>query len=99
MRSVTCAARAAAARAQRPSARALGSPRRGAANCTATLLRLRRRLLRVRIDDSRHQRMAHHVLRAELAEGDAAHAGEDAARLDHAALLAWRQVGLRDVAG
>src|SRR5512147_1287409 len=75
---------------------ALGSPRRGTANCTTTLFF--RRVLFVGIDDARHQRVAHHVLRAELRERDAAHAVEDAARLDQAALAAAREVDLRDVA-
>jgi hypothetical protein len=42
--------------------------------------------------------VAHHVLRAELREGDAAHALEDAPRLDQPALLAAREVDLGDVA-
>src|SRR5205085_12181740 len=75
---------------------ALGTPRRGTAYCTDTLFVLR--LLVVGIDDARHQRMAHHVLRAEFGEGDAAHAGEDAPRLDQAAFLAAREVDLRDIA-
>src|SRR4051812_11909354 len=73
-----------------------GSPRRGTANWTSTLLLLR--VLFVGIDDARDQRVAHHVLRAELGEGNAAHAGEDAPRLDQAAFLAAREVDLRHVA-
>src|SRR5687767_10825770 len=73
-----------------------GTPRRGTAYWTETLFF--RRLLVVGIDDARHQRVAHHVLRAELRECDAAYLGEDAPRLDQAALLAARQVDLRDVA-
>src|SRR5438270_6372494 len=42
--------------------------------------------------------MAYHVLRGELGERDAAHRGKDAARLDQAALLAAREIDLRDVA-
>src|SRR5688572_31613796 len=82
--------------AQRRNEAALGTPRRGTAYWTRTLFFLR--VLLVGIDDARDQRMAHHVLRAELREGDAAHAVEDAPRLDQAALLAARQVDLRDVA-
>src|SRR5712692_11103893 len=84
------------ARAHLRSAAALGSPRTETANWTASLFFLR--VLGVGIDDARHQRMAHHILRAELGERDAAHAGEDPARLDQAALLAAREVDLRDVA-
>src|SRR2546422_10714687 len=86
----------AAARAHFNSAAALGSPRRGAANWTASLFFLR--LLFVGIDDAGHQRMAHHVLRAELGERDAAHAGEDPARLDQPAFLPAPEIDLRDVA-
>src|ERR1041384_3239982 len=75
---------------------AAGTPRAPTAYCTETLFFLR--ALCVGIDDARDQRMAHHVLRAELGEGDAAHAGEDAARLDQAALLAAREVDLRHIA-
>src|SRR5688572_12251531 len=74
---------------------ALGTPRRGTAYWMVTLF-FRRGF--VGIDDARHQRMAHHVLRAELGEGDAAHAVEDAARLDQPALLVAPQVDLRHVA-
>src|SRR5258706_2670559 len=88
--------RPAAARAQRRKAAAPGSPRRGTANCTATSLLVR--ALLVGIDDARDQRMAHHVLRAELREGDAAHVVQDAPRLDEAALLPAREVDLRHVA-
>src|SRR5258705_10301323 len=73
-----------------------GKPRRGTAYWTATLLLVGVRF--VRIDDARDQRMAHHVLRAELREGDAAHALEDAPRLDQPALLPAGEIDLRDVA-
>src|SRR5947207_15610088 len=73
-----------------------GIPRRGTAYCTATLLL--RSVGVVRIDDARDERVAHHVLGAELREGDAAHLSQDALRLDQAALVAARQVDLRDVA-
>src|SRR5207244_12113660 len=96
IRSVTSFSPAPAASANFSSAAALGSPRRGTANCTASLFFLR--VLFVGIDDARNQRMAHHVLRAELREGDAAYAVEDAARLDQAALLPAREIDLRDVA-
>src|SRR5512145_613034 len=75
---------------------ALGTPRRGTAYWTKILFFLLPRV--VGIDDARDQRVAHHVLRAELGEGDAAHAGEDAARLDQAALPAAREIDLGDVA-
>src|SRR5256885_7327044 len=74
IRSSTSSSPPPAASANFSSAAALGSPRRGTANCTASLFFLR--VLFVGIDDARHQRMAHHVLRAELREGDAAHAGD-----------------------
>src|SRR2546423_619725 len=94
MRNVTpCVA---AAPAQVRSALALGTPRRGTAYCTRILFLCSVGF--VRVDDARDERMAHHVLRAELREGDAAHAVEDAARFDQAALLAAREVDLRDVA-
>src|SRR5437879_8850367 len=96
IRSVTCFSPAPAASANFSSAAALGSPRRGTANCTASLFFLR--VLFVGIDDARHQRMAHDVLRAELREGDAAHAGEDPARLDQPAFLPAPEIDLRDVA-
>src|SRR5258706_7827189 len=82
--------------AQRRIRAALGIPRRGTANCTEKLLL--RRLFFVGIDDARDQRVPDHVLRAELGEGDAAHALEDAARLDQPALLPAREVDLRHVA-
>src|SRR3990170_931586 len=75
---------------------ALGTPRRGTASWIETLFLLR--VLLVGIDDARDQGVAHHVLGAELRKGDAAHALEDAARLDQAALAAAREVGLRHVA-
>src|SRR5687768_15860044 len=81
--------------AQRRRNAALGTPRRGTAYWTETLFFLVRV---VGIDDARHQQVPHHVLRAELREGDAAHALEDAPRLVQTALLAARQVDLRDVA-
>src|ERR1700757_1496374 len=85
-----------AARAHVRSAAAPGTPRRGTPYCTTTLFVCRVRV--VRIDDARDERMAHHVLCAELREGDAAHAVEDAPRLDEPAFLAAREVDLRDVA-
>src|SRR5690242_6534360 len=51
--------------AQRRNEATLGRPRRGTANCTAIALFLLLVLV-VGIDDARDQRMAHHVLRAEL---------------------------------
>src|SRR5437867_4484642 len=95
MRSVTSPA-GDAARAHLRSAAAPGRPRWRSAYWTVMLFL--RSVRFVGIDDARHQRMPHHVLRAELREGDAAHAVEDAARLDQAALLPARQVDLRDVA-
>src|SRR5438105_486718 len=95
MRSVT-ANPSDAARAHLPNVAADGTPRRGTAYCTETLV-LGRRLV-VGIDDARDEWMAHHVLRAELRERDAAHAGEDAPRLDEAALLPALQIDLRHVA-
>src|SRR5687768_18335438 len=65
-----------AASAQPRSDAVAGTPRRGTASCTATLFLVR--VLLVGIDDARDQRMAHHVLGAELGERDAAHPGEDA---------------------
>src|SRR4029079_17810356 len=85
-----------AARAHARREAAPGTPRRETAYCTATLFLRSVRV--VRIDDARDEGMAHHVLRAELREGDAAHAFEDAARLDEPALVAARQIDLRDVA-
>src|SRR5262245_10152041 len=82
--------------AQRRRNAAPGTPRRGTAYWISTLFFLLARV--VGIDDAGHERMAHHVLRAGLGEGDAAHARQDAARLDQAALLAAREVDLRDVA-
>src|SRR5436190_22734033 len=73
-----------------------GSPRRGTAYCTLTLLVPGVRV--VRVDDARHEGMAHDVLRAEVREGDAANALQDAPRLDQSALLPAREVDLRDVA-
>src|SRR5687768_6776680 len=75
---------------------ALGTPRRPTAYCRRTLLVFLRALV-VGIDDARDQRMAHDVLRAELGEGDAAHAVQDAPRFDEAALLSAREVDLRHV--
>jgi len=51
------------------------SPRRGTANCTASLFFLRGSF--VGIDDAGHQRMAHYVLRARTPRRRCAHAGED----------------------
>src|SRR5688572_8595288 len=104
MRSVICATFAPAARAYTRKLEAPGTPAARHAYCTATRgtsLRLGRvdRLLFVRIDDARHQRVAHDVHRAELGERDSAHLCENAARLDEAALLAARKVDLRDVSG
>src|SRR5258708_37975131 len=99
MRSVMSPA-GAALRAHLRSAAAPGTPRRGTAYWIAMLF-LRAvgfRSFLIRIDDARHQRMAHHVLRAELGKGDAAHVVQDAARLDQPALLAACEVDLRDVA-
>src|SRR4051812_4092910 len=87
---------AAAARAQRRSAAGAGTPERGIAYCTVTLF-LRRGGV-VGIDDARHQRVAHDVLRGELGEGDAADVGEDAPHFYQPAFLAAREVDLRDVA-
>src|SRR5258706_1434194 len=86
----------ATAEAQARNAVAPGTPRRGTAYWIAMLFL--RRAGFVRVDDACDQRMAHHVLRAELGEGDAAHLGEDAPRLDQAALLPPAEVDLRDVA-
>src|SRR5579859_6920153 len=86
----------AALRAQARRAAAAGTPRRGAAYCTTTLFLCRVGF--VRVDDARDERVAHHVLRAELGEGDAAHAFQDATRFDQATLLAAGEVDLRDVA-
>src|SRR5689334_8016010 len=82
--------------AQRRRNAAPGTPRRGSAYCTEILFVLLGRV--VGIDDARHQRVPHHVLRAELGEGDAAHALEDPARLVQPALLAAREIDLRHVA-
>src|SRR5690349_6373550 len=82
--------------AQRRRNAAPGTPRRGTAYWTTVLFFLLARV--VGIDDARDQRVPYHVLRAELREGDAAHAVEDAARLDQSALLAAREVDLRHVA-
>ena len=53
----------------------------------------------VGVDDLLHQRVADDVGAGEAREADPAHAVEDALRLDQAALLAAREVDLRDVAG
>ena len=53
----------------------------------------------VGLDDARDQRMAHHVGAREMRERDAAHVRQHVLRLDQAALLAARQIDLRDVAG
>src|SRR5262245_10701138 len=84
-----------AARANLRSTAALGAP--ATARCTDTLLcgRVFFRVLVVGIDDARDQRVAHDVDGGELAEGDAAHLREDAARFDEAALLPAREVDLR----
>src|SRR5687767_2125636 len=87
-----------ATRAKRLSSAADGAP--ATALCTAMLF-LRRvfcGVLFVGIDDARDQRVPHHVGGGEIGECDAAHAGEDAARLDEAALRAAAEVDLRDVA-
>src|SRR5438445_12545998 len=96
IRSVTSFSPAPAASANFSSAAALGSPRRGTANCTASLFFLR--VFSVGIDDARHQRMPHPVLRAELREGDAAHAREDPARLDQRAFLPAPAIDLLEAA-
>src|SRR6185436_3316817 len=83
-------------RAHRRNTDALGTPRRGTAYWTTTLFFFGVRF--VGIDDAGDQRVPHHVLRAELREGDAAHAVEDAARLDQPAFLAACEVDLGDVA-
>src|SRR5205823_1421404 len=70
-----------ALRAQVRNAVGPGTPRRTTAYCTATLFFLRSVRV-VRVDDACHQGVAHDVLCGELGEGDAAHAGQDAARLD-----------------
>src|ERR1044072_3923954 len=85
-----------AARAHARRDAAPGTPRRDTAYCTATLFLRSVRV--VRIDDARDERVAHDVLRAELREGDAAHAFQNAPRFDQAALVAARQVDLRDIA-
>src|SRR5690349_22580848 len=92
MRSVTPRA----PRAQRRNDAAAGTPRRGTAYWITRLFLLL--VLVVGIDDARDQRVTHHVLRAELREGDAAHLREDAPCLDQPAFLAALQVDLRDVA-
>src|SRR5471030_509747 len=53
----------------------------------------------VGVDDARDQRMAHHVLAAELREGDAAHVAQHLDSVDQATLLRLVQVDLRNVAG
>src|SRR5258705_12549944 len=69
-RSVSCSPFGAAALAQRRRSGAPGKPRRGTASCTRTLFRLLL-VLFVGIDDARDQRVADHVLRPGLREGDA----------------------------
>src|SRR5258708_20038490 len=91
MRSVSSPA-GAALRAHLRNAAAAGTPRRGTAYWIAMLFL--RAVGFVRIDDARHQRMAHHVLRAELGKGDAAHVVEDPARLDQPPLLAPSEADL-----
>src|SRR5216110_2734799 len=85
-----------ALRAHACKAAAPGTPRLGTAYCTTTLFLRSVRV--VSVDDPRDERVAHDVLRAELREGDAAHAFQDAARLDEAALVAARQVDLGHIA-
>src|SRR5918999_6247768 len=85
-----------AASAHRRKEEAPGTPRRGTAYWIETLFFLLARV--VGIDDARDQRVAHHVLRAELRESDAAHAVEDAPRFDQAAFLAAREIDLCHVA-
>src|SRR3990172_10098347 len=52
----------------------------------------------VGIDDALHQRVAHDILGLEDGKGNASHFGEDASRLDQAALRAARKIDLGDVA-
>src|SRR6185436_4388855 len=97
-----------AARAQRRSRAGAGSPRRGAPYCTAiSSLRTRRTgvaggaarlVVLVGIDDALHQRVPHHVLRAEVRERDAADFPQHLLRLYEPAFLAAREVDLGDVA-
>src|SRR5579884_2716875 len=60
---------------------------------------LRARVAVVGIDDLLHERMADDVGAREAHERDAAHVAQHALGLDQAALLAAREVDLRDVAG